>query len=74
MIIRMFGESGALIETHDSEGVSRPMSRLSVGWTGKRCPISGLSRSILYQLAALGKIGMISLRRESNSQKKVGRG
>jgi hypothetical protein len=36
----------------------------------KRCPISGPSRSILYQLAALGKIGMISLRRESNSRKK----
>jgi hypothetical protein len=33
---------------------------------GKRCPISGLSRSMLYQLATLGKIRTISLRREGN--------
>ena len=39
---------------------------MSLPGPGKRCPISGLSRSTLYQLASLGKIRMISLRREGN--------
>src|SRR5207247_218681 len=39
---------------------------VSLPGPGKRCPISGLSRSMLYQLAALGKIRTISLRREGN--------
>jgi hypothetical protein len=43
---------------------------VSLPGPGKRCPISGLSRSTLYQLAALGKIRMISLRREGNSRGK----
>lgn len=34
--------------------------------SGKRCPISGLSRSTLHQLAALGKSRVISLRRAGN--------
>lgn len=33
---------------------------------GQRCPISGLGRSMLYQLEAEGKIRMISLRRRNN--------
>jgi hypothetical protein len=33
---------------------------------GKRCPISVLGRSMLYQLASVGKIRTISLRREGN--------
>ena len=37
---------------------------------GKRCPVSGLSRSMLYQLATLAKIRTISLRREGNSRGK----
>jgi hypothetical protein len=43
---------------------------VSLPGPGKRCPISGLSRSTLYQLAALGKIRMISLRREGNARGK----
>ncbi len=39
---------------------------VSLPGPGKRCPISGLSRSMLYQLGSLGKIRMISLRREGN--------
>lgn len=36
----------------------------------QRCPMSGLSRSTLYELASRGKIRMISLRREGNSRGK----
>ena len=43
---------------------------VSLPGPGKRCAMSGLSRSSLYQLAALGKIRMISLRREGNSRGK----
>lgn len=43
---------------------------LSLPGPGKRCPISGLSRSTLYELAGRGKIRMISLRREGNSRGK----
>jgi hypothetical protein len=41
---------------------------VSLPGPGQRCPISGLSRSMLYQLGALGKIRTISLRREGNSR------
>jgi hypothetical protein len=43
---------------------------ISLPGPGKQCPISGLSRSMLYQLATLGKIRTISLRREGNSRGK----
>lgn len=39
---------------------------MSLPGPGKKCPISGLSRSTLYELAALGKIRTIFLRREGN--------
>ena len=46
-------------KTSEAEFVSIPRP-------GKRCPISGLSRSTLYQLEKLGQIRMISLRRQGN--------
>jgi len=52
-------EAPKAAEKPDAEFVSLP-------GPGKRCPISGLSRSTLYQLASLGKIRMISLRRKGN--------
>jgi hypothetical protein len=56
-------EPPKIAEKPEAEFVSLP-------GPGKRCPISGLSRSMLYQLGALGKIRMISLRREGNSRGK----
>ena len=43
---------------------------MSLPSPGKRCPLSGLSRSTLCELAALGKIRTISIRREGNSRGK----
>jgi hypothetical protein len=56
-------EPPTIAEKQEAEFISLP-------GPGKRCPLSGLSRSSLYQLAALGKIRTISLRREGNSRGK----
>jgi hypothetical protein len=56
-----------LVSTEPPRTAEKPEAEfVSLPGPGKRCPISGLSRSTLYQLAALGKIRMISLRRDGN--------
>ena len=60
---QLMTESPKVTEKPEAEFMSLP-------GPGKRCPMSGLSRSTLYQLAARGKIRMISLRREGNSRGK----
>jgi hypothetical protein len=55
------------VSTEPPKIVEKPEAKfVSLPGPGKRCPISDLSCSTLYQLAALGKIRMISLRREGN--------
>jgi len=55
------------VSTEPPKPAEKPEAEfVSLPGPGERCPISGLSRSTLYQLAAIGKIRTISLRREGN--------